>query len=150
MAALVLLPGVAMSQATKMTPAAPEQETPALQPAPTNQPPATGPAGPTGGDGQQSKGFGDMLPLILIIGAFVIFYWWMGRGRRKEEAKRKDMLANLKKGDRVTTIGGIRGNVIEVREDEVLVKVDESTRMRFSRWAIRDVGEEKPADDQKK
>ncbi|MCK4601590.1 MAG: preprotein translocase subunit YajC [Phycisphaerae bacterium] len=82
--------------------------------------------------------------LFMIIGAFILFYIWMGRGRRKQQAKRKEMLASLKKGDKVTSIGGVVGTAIEVRENEVIVKVDETSnvRMRFARWAIRGVGEE--------
>jgi len=53
------------------------------------------------------------------------------------------MLAALKKGDKVTSIGGIVGTIMDVREDEVVVKVDEGNniRMRFARWAIRGIGE---------
>jgi preprotein translocase subunit YajC len=86
--------------------------------------------------------------LFIMIGGFILLYVWMGRSRRKQEAKRKAMLANLKKGDKVTSIGGIIGTVIEVREDEVTVKVDETNnvRMKFARWAIRGVGEEARTD----
>ena len=65
------------------------------------------------------------------------------------------MLAALSKGDKVTSIGGICGTVIEAREDEIVVKVDETNnvRMRFARWAIRGVGDaarsEKPEHDRK-
>ena len=53
------------------------------------------------------------------------------------------MLAGLKKGDRVTSIGGIMGTILEIRDDEVTVKVDESAnvRMKFAKWAVRGVGE---------
>ncbi|MFW6132395.1 MAG: preprotein translocase subunit YajC [Planctomycetota bacterium] len=87
-------------------------------------------------------GGGGMMPFIIILGGFLLLYFWMGRSRRKQEAKRREMLANLKKGDKVTSIGGICGTVVEVREDEVVVKVDENTRMRMARWAVRGVGEE--------
>jgi preprotein translocase subunit YajC len=84
-----------------------------------------------------------MFPLLLI-GGFVVLYIFMGRGRRRQETRRKQMLANLKKGDKIVSIGGIMGTVIEVREDEITVKVDETNnvRMRFARWAIRGVGED--------
>jgi len=80
--------------------------------------------------------------MIFLIGAMVLFFVFMGRGKRKTEAKRKEMLAALKKGDKVTTIGGIVGTVLEVRDDEVTIKIDENsnTRMRFARWAVRGVG----------
>jgi len=81
---------------------------------------------------------------FIMIGAFVLLYLWMGRSRRRQESKRKEMLSNLKKGDKVTSIGGIIGTVIEVRDDEVTVKVDETNnvRMKFVRRAIQSVGEE--------
>ena len=86
--------------------------------------------------------------LLLILGAFVLMILWSSRSRRKQEAKRKEMLASLKKGDKLTTIGGIVGTAIEVRDDEVVVKVDETNnvRMRFARWAVRGVGESAKTD----
>ena len=68
--------------------------------------------------------------------------FWSSRGRRKQETKRKEMLASLKKGDKVTSIGGIVGTIIEVRDDEVVAKIDDNVRVRFARWAIRGTGEE--------
>ena len=81
-------------------------------------------------------------PMFLLIGAMLLMFVFMGRGKRKTEKKRKAMLAELKKGDKVTTIGGIIGTVMEVRDDEVTVKIDEGSnaRMRFARWAVRGVG----------
>jgi len=110
---------------------------PAVQP-----PPESGPA--TGNN--PPKSLFDQPQFFIIIAAVLFMFWWMGRSGRKREAARKQMLAKLQKGDKITTIGGVRGTVIEVREDEVIVKVDESNnvRMRFSRWAIRDIGEEQP------
>jgi preprotein translocase subunit YajC len=85
---------------------------------------------------------------IILLGGLVLMYVLMGRSRRKQEAKRKEMLQSLKKGDKVVSIGGIVGTVIETREDEIVVKVDEksNTRMRFARWAIRAAGEEAQAE----
>jgi preprotein translocase subunit YajC len=83
------------------------------------------------------------VPIILIILVFYLFLW---RGKRGDEKKRTNMLSQLKRGDRVQTIGGIIGNIVEVRDSEVLLKVDETsnTKMRFTRSAIhRVLGEEK-------
>jgi len=90
--------------------------------------------------------FGGMTPFLLIIGVFVLMYVFMGSSRRKRETKRRQMLANVKKGDRITTIGGICGTVADVREDEVVVKVDENVRMHVARWAVRGIGEEAKAE----
>ncbi len=95
---------------------------------------------PQGGGG----GFGSMmLPMLLIIGVF--FFMMMG-GQRREKKKRAALLASLRKGDKVQSIGGIRGTVVEVRDSEVVLKVDENsnTRMRFAREAIQGVVGDRP------
>ena len=94
---------------------------------------------------------------MMIWGLFaliILMFWWSSRSKKKQEQKHRDMLSGLKKGDKITTLGGIIGTVIEVRDDEVVVKVDETNnvRMRFIRGAIRDVGQGAKSDapDQKK
>lgn len=82
-----------------------------------------------------------MLPWILIA---VAFYFFLLRPKNKQEKQRVAMLSSLKKGDRIQTIGGILGTVVESRDDEVVVKVDETsnTKITFSRTAIHRVREE--------
>jgi preprotein translocase subunit YajC len=86
------------------------------------------------------------IPLMLVMVA--VFFLLLNGGKRKEERKRQDMLSQLKKGDRVQTIGGILGTVVETRENEVVVKVDESTntKMKFTRSAIHRVVEEEKSE----
>jgi preprotein translocase subunit YajC len=83
-------------------------------------------------------------PMTLIMACLLIFYVFIIRSKKKQDTSRRDMLNQLKKGDRIQTIGGILGTVIEAREDEVLVKVDESsnTKIRFARSAIHRVMED--------
>lgn len=102
----------------------------------SDAPPTTQPTGP-----EKAPGIFEN-PMLLLIGAMLLMFIFMGRGKRKTEKKRKEMLATLKKGDKITTIGGIIGTVMEVRDDEVTVKTDEGSnaRMRFARWAVRGVG----------
>ncbi len=86
---------------------------------------------------------GPMFPLLLGI---AVLYFFVFRSKRNQDKSRKQMLEQLKRGDRIQTIGGILGTVIEIRDGEVLVKVDESSnaKIRFSRSAIhRVVAEEK-------
>ena len=99
------------------------------QSAPTEQP-------------RRSPGMFDFLPIILIFG--VIWFLLMGNQRR-DKKKRTKMLAALAKGNKVQTVGGIIGNVVEVRENDVVLKVDENAniRLRFSRSAIQIVLEDK-------
>jgi preprotein translocase subunit YajC len=84
------------------------------------------------------KSLGSMVPIILMV---IVFFMLMNRSSKKKDKGRTDMLAQLKKGDEVQTIGGILGKVLEAREDRVLVKVDESsnTKIWFSRTAIHRV-----------
>ncbi len=102
---------------------------------------------PNGGNQDGNSGgtmLGSTWMLVLMLGGFMVLWIFMGRSRRKQQQKRKEMLGQLKKGDKVITIGGILGTVMEVRANEISVKVDETnnTRMHFARWAIQSVGEE--------
>ena len=80
-------------------------------------------------------------PMTIMILIMVVMWFFVLRGKRNQDKARKDMLSELKKGDRIHTIGGIIGTVVEARESDVLVKVDESTntKIKFSRSAIHRV-----------
>lgn len=97
------------------------------------------PGGAQGGpaQGQGGGGFSSvLLPMILVM---VILWIFLLGGGRKEKKRRAQMLASLGKGDRVQTVGGILGTIVEVRDEEIVVKVDENTnaRLRFARSAIQ-------------
>lgn len=79
-----------------------------------------------------------LLPLVLMGG---VFYLLLIRPQSREKKKRASMLSALKKNDRVVTIGGIVGTVLSVKDDEVTLKVDESsnTKITFLRSAIQTV-----------
>ena len=87
-------------------------------------------------------------PMTLMIVMVVVMYIFIFRSKKNQDKDRKKMLEQLSKGDRIQTIGGILGTVIEAREGDVLVKVDESnnTKIRFSRSAIHRVLEDGKAD----
>jgi len=93
------------------------------------------PAGGTsaGGSGQLTTTFVTFGLVILI------FYFLIIRPQNKKQKETKSMLANLKKGDRVASIGGIRGVVQSVKDDVVIVKVDGDTKLEFSKSAIANV-----------
>jgi preprotein translocase subunit YajC len=79
--------------------------------------------------------------LPLIIATLVFFMFSSSRGKKAEQKKRDDMLKNMKRGDRVLTAGGILASVVEVRDTEVVLKVDEgsNTKIKFTRDAIKRV-----------
>lgn len=72
-----------------------------------------------------------LMPAFVLI--FVLLYFMILRPQRKEQQSRTDMLSNLKKNDRVITVGGIYGVVTNVRQDgdEVTIKVDEATNAKL-------------------
>ena len=79
-----------------------------------------------------------MWPWLVILGVMMLVMTLPGR---KQAKKRKEMMAGMSKNDRVLTRGGIIGVVMEVRDQEVILKVDESnnTRLHFSKQAIQHV-----------
>ncbi|MFC4078329.1 preprotein translocase subunit YajC [Salinithrix halophila] len=90
-----------------------------------------------------------ILPLIIIFG---IFYFLLLRPQQKRQKERNAMLASLKKGDKVVTIGGLHGTIMDLTDERVTLKVNETTRLFFERSAINAVAnqaEEKKEDQEK-
>ena len=78
-------------------------------------------------------------PLVLI---FVVFWFMMIRPQRKKDKQVKEMLGNLKAGDRICTIGGIYGTITGIKDDHVTLSVGrDNMSMVVARWAIRGVEE---------
>jgi len=84
-----------------------------------------------------SQVLGMVLPLVLL---FAVFYFLIIRPQKKRDKETKDMLSALKKGDKITTIGGIYGRIVDIRDDVVTIEVGaERTQLLMARWAIRGV-----------
>lgn len=81
---------------------------------------------------------------IMMILIFVVMWLLMIRPQQKEQKKLEQLRSELKKGDKVVTIGGINGTVDEAKEGDstVLVKVDGEVKLRFDRAAIAKVNAE--------
>ena len=85
----------------------------------------------------QHSVLGSFTPLILIM---VAFYFLLFRPQQKREAKRREMINAVKKGDRVVTVGGIIGSVHKIiDEGEISLEVSENVRMRILKNAITEV-----------
>ena len=79
------------------------------------------------------------LPMVLIV---VVFWLFLIRPQRKKDKKVKAMLDALKPGDRVTTIGGIYGTIVSIKDDTITLAIGaQRTEMVVARWAIRQVEE---------
>lgn len=84
------------------------------------------------------------LPTAIYLGVFLaIFYYLIIMPRKKQEKKHKEVIASLKRGDKVVTIGGLRGEVARVKEETMILKVNETVEMEFLKTAVAYKEEEK-------
>ncbi|MEK3879441.1 preprotein translocase subunit YajC [Paenibacillus sp. FSL H8-0122] len=72
-------------------------------------------------------------PFVLM---FVVFYFLLIRPQQKKTKARNGMLKALKKGDKVVTIGGLHGTIMEISDDIVILRVNDVTRLTFDRGSI--------------
>ena len=80
---------------------------------------------------------GLLLPMVLM---FAVFYFLLIRPQRKKDKKVKAMLAALKVGDRISTIGGIFGTITEIKDETIELTVGkDNVKLMMARWAIRQV-----------
>jgi preprotein translocase subunit YajC len=90
-------------------------------------------AQPQGQEGKGGGGWMQFLPLILII---VVFYLFFIRPQMKKSKEAKKFRENLKKGDKVVTIGGLHGKILEVEETTVTIDAGGQIRLTFEKSAI--------------
>lgn len=98
--------------------------------------------------GTSSGGMSGIMSFLPFVAIIAIFYFLIIRPQNKKQKETQKMLSALKKGDKIVTIGGIHGTIQTVKENTVIVKVDDGIKLEFSRSAISTVGssskEEKP------
>lgn len=92
--------------------------------------------GGLGGAEGQGGGFGAFLPLILM---FAIFYFLLIRPQQKKAKAHKQLLADLKKGDRVVSSGGLHGVITGLTDDAVTMEIAPKVRVKVSRGSISGV-----------
>lgn len=89
---------------------------------------------------QEGAPGGQLLTMILPFGLIIlVFYFLIIRPQNKKQKDTKQMLAAVKKNDKVVTIGGIRGVIVSVKDDTVIVKVDDTVKLEISKSAIATV-----------
>lgn len=74
-----------------------------------------------------------ILPLFLII---LVFYFFMIRPQMKKAKEQKKFVENLKKGDKILTIGGIYGKVVDTDDTTILMETEDGSRMRITKSAV--------------
>ena len=83
--------------------------------------------------GLGAGGFVNFIPLILM---FVIFYFLLIRPQQKKAKEHREMIGNLKKGDRVITSGGIYGTITGLEDNTITVEIAEKVRVKVSRGNV--------------
>ena len=84
-------------------------------------------------------GSSSMSPMILMMVAlFAIMYFFTIRPQKKQQKKEQEMRDNTQVGDEITTIGGIVGRVVTVKEDSLIIETGaDRNKMKITRWAIQ-------------
>lgn len=80
--------------------------------------------------------FAGLLPLILM---FVLLYFLMIRPQQKRQKAMREMHNNLKKGDKVITIGGFHGIIDSIDENTVVLRAGDGSKLTYDRIAVREV-----------
>jgi preprotein translocase subunit YajC len=100
---------------------------------------ADGTLGPNGAQPAPNPFGGGFFMIMLLF--LVVMLVLPAMAGRKQKKQRAEMLSSIARHDRVQTVGGMIGTVAEIRDDEVVLKVDESTntKIRFARSSIQQV-----------
>ncbi len=81
---------------------------------------------------------GNLTPLLLILGMFVLTYFISIRPQKKRQKEEQQLRENLQIGDDITTIGGIVGRIVTIKEDSIIIETGaDRVKMRVMRWAVQ-------------
>ena len=85
-----------------------------------------------------ASGKGSFQMIILMVLLFVGMYFLMIRPQKKQQKKEQEIRENTQVGDEITTIGGIDGKVVTVKEDSLIIETGaDKNKMKITRWAIQ-------------
>lgn len=98
--------------------------------------------------GANAAGMGSLLiPLVVMV---ALMYFLMIRPENKRKKQAEEMRNSLKKGDQITTIGGIVGKVVQVSDETIVIETsDDRVRMELTKWAVSTNNSNPPADAKK-
>lgn len=75
--------------------------------------------------------------IIMLVAMLAIFYFMLIRPENKRKKEAEQMRASVKTGDKITTIGGIIGTVVNIKEDKIVIETSaDQVRIEFAKWAI--------------
>ncbi|MCL0029997.1 preprotein translocase subunit YajC [Dehalococcoidia bacterium] len=76
-----------------------------------------------------------MMPIFLVL-IFAVFYFLLIRPQRKRQSEHRMLIEGLQKGDKVITIGGIYGEIDSIDEQELILRVEDGSRLKLLRTSI--------------
>ncbi|MBU1161072.1 MAG: preprotein translocase subunit YajC [Proteobacteria bacterium] len=98
--------------------------------------------------GQGAGGFTSLIPIVLM---FVIFYFLLIRPQQKKAKEHREMISQVRKGDRIVTSGGLHGRVTAVSDATLTVEIADKVRVKIARGNISQVVQSSsPSQDNKK
>ena len=104
------------------------------------------PAAATTGDAAAATGSaagGGLSMILMMVVLIAVFYFFMIRPENKRKKKAQEMRDNLAVGDTITTIGGIIGKIVAVRDNTIVIETsDDRVRMQLTKWAVSSVGKQ--------
>ena len=83
--------------------------------------------------GGATQGWGQFIPLILIV---VVFYFFMIRPQVKKQKEAKKFMENIQKGDKIVTIGGIHGKISEIQDNAFIIEISDGVKVKVLKTAI--------------
>lgn len=89
--------------------------------------------GAQGGQGGQAGGLAGFLPIIIL---FAIFYFLLIRPQQKKAKEHREMIGNLKKGNRIVTTGGIYGTIMSIDDTTIGLEIAEKVKIKISRGNV--------------
>ncbi len=89
--------------------------------------------GQTGGAAGQAGGLAGFLPIIIL---FAIFYFLLIRPQQKKAKEHRDMISNLKKGQRIVSSGGIYGTILSIDDTTISLEIAEKVKIKISRGNV--------------
>ena len=92
---------------------------------------------PAGGAEGSASGGGGASGIILLVVMLVVFYFFLIRPENKKKKKAEEMRSNLSVGDKITTIGGMVGKIVDISGDLITFETGEDrVRIQVTKWAI--------------
>ena len=85
-----------------------------------------------------------LIQLFPFAAIFLIFYFIVLRPQQDKQKQLKNMVANLKRNDRVVTVAGIHGTVLNIKDTTIIVRIDDNAKMEVDKEAIASVTNASP------